>query len=431
MSSVPRGTETPSLASINRARRWVSSGPRRWLPTSTRRPVPSANSTISFAMRWSARCTPRASRRALRVPATTIAGGQANPSLHQSAMRNSQSTMEGVRPLEYNGCHYGTHANGPAPRLTESLAPRSGTRSPLRAARRLPVHARRERGRRQRSTRRGRALHRGAEPDPGTQAPGACVRQAYPAGPRPEPGPMPGAADRAGGARGQGGDLRLHRHGGVRVRGPHAGPLPQAAPRASQRRDLPPGVPAPYAGRPRPPWIPAAHHPAGEGCVQRAGEHRPTEKTRRGPSLLRAGAPPPGRHAPSPAAPRVRHPRCGPHRAHLPPRPFVRRAQLGLRAADALRHPGGGPGAPGPGRLRDAGLDQLRQLLVPLVHAPPGGAAGEYLVRGEVDVRVRTEDGRGWRAMEGDERRGTRRRPRLWPHMTVVLPLHVRRGPNG
>src|SRR3990172_4609055 len=92
-------------------------------------------------MRWSARWTPRASRRALRVPATTIVGEKVNPSRHQSEIRISQSAMEGVPLLVYNACHYGTHAHGAAPRLSEPVAFTSGARPPLRAPRRRPVHA--------------------------------------------------------------------------------------------------------------------------------------------------------------------------------------------------------------------------------------------------------------------------------------------------
>ena len=66
----------------------------------------------------------------------------------------------------------------------------------------------------------------------------------------------------------------------------------------------------------------------------------------------------------------------------------TQRPRVGLRVRDALRHPTPAAAAPGDGRAAPARPHQLRRVLVPVVHAPPGGATGERVVRGQDDVRV-------------------------------------------
>jgi proline dehydrogenase len=90
---------------------------------------------------------------------------------------------------------------------------------------------------------------------------------------------------------------------------------------------------------------------------------------------------------------RVGHARRGADRADRPPRGGGRGGEGRLRDPDAVRHPGEGAAAPGPVRVQGGDADCLRRGVVPLVHAPPGGASGERDLRAAAAAPVLTPRG--------------------------------------
>ncbi len=99
--------------------------------------------------------------------------------------------------------------------------------------------------------------------------------------------------------------------------------------------------------------------------------------------LLRIGEPIARGRRRGPCAPDLRHPRPHPGGPDRGQGAIARRGRRRLRDPHALRHPDGRPAPPRGGRPQGEVPHQLRQRLVPLVHAPARRAAGQCLVHHE------------------------------------------------
>ena len=289
------------------------------------------------------------------------------------AARNSWLKAHLPRPLVHAAGRAAVHARRDDGRRAQGgdPAPEGRHRHALHPARREP----REPGRG--GCGRG-PLPRADRPDRGRRHPRRDLRQADAAGARPRPGRLPRERPPPGRARGRRRLVPVDRHGGQRL---HRGDRSRSTSRSrrSSRR------PASACRR-----TSSAPPPTSSGCSRSIPAIRLVKgaydepaaiayRDRRGVDanylglavrFLLDGRGKPIRLGPGHARRRADRADRGAGRGR-------RRRARRLRDRDALRHPRERAAPAGEGRLPGADADRLRRALVPVVHAPSGGAAGE------------------------------------------------------